>query len=149
VFLVFGLLSSLVTLASFAAILWRLSGSITVPIGGFEITIPGYMFWVAVLYSGVGSALGHLVGHPLIRLNNRQRRSGSPPSGACARRPRASRSMKSKNEARARRFGTPLRQPTFIMANASTCQVVFWQICSLPVLVARRATSWARSSSAS
>jgi len=72
VFLVFGLLSSLVTLASFAAILWRLSGSITVPIGGFEITIPGYMFWVAVLYSGVGTALAHLVGRPLIRLTNRQ-----------------------------------------------------------------------------
>jgi putative ATP-binding cassette transporter len=72
VFLAFGLLSSLVTLASFAAILWRLSGSITVPIYGFEITIPGYMFWVAVLYSGVGSALAHLVGRPLIRLSNRQ-----------------------------------------------------------------------------
>ena len=72
VFLAFGLLSSLVTLASFAAILWRLSGSITVPIAGFEITIPGYMFWVAVLYSGGGSALAHLVGRPLIRLSNRQ-----------------------------------------------------------------------------
>ena len=72
VFLAFGLLSSLVTLASFAAILWHLSGSITVPIGGFEITIPGYMFWVAVLYSGGGSVLAHLVGRPLIRLSNRQ-----------------------------------------------------------------------------
>jgi putative ATP-binding cassette transporter len=71
--LAFGLLSSLVTLASFAAILWSLSGSITVPIGGFEITIPGYMFWVAVLYSGGGSVLAHLVGRPLIRLSNRQR----------------------------------------------------------------------------
>ena len=74
VFLGFGMLSSLVTLASFAAILWRLSGSITVPIAGFEITIPGYMFWAAVLYSGLGSALAHLVGHPLIRLSNRQQK---------------------------------------------------------------------------
>ena len=72
VFLAFGLLSSVVTLASFAAILWSLSGSITVPIGEFGITIPGYMFWVAVLYSGVGSFIAHLVGHPLIRLTNRQ-----------------------------------------------------------------------------
>ncbi len=55
-----GLLSSVVTLASFATILWRLSGSVTLPIGGFEITIPGYMFWAAVLYSGVGSVLAHL-----------------------------------------------------------------------------------------
>ena len=70
--LAFGLLSSLVTLASFSAILWSLSGSITLPIFGFEITIPGYMFWVAVLYSGGGSVLAHLVGRPLIRLSNRQ-----------------------------------------------------------------------------
>jgi len=70
--LAFGLLSSLVTLASFAAILWQLSGSITIPIFGIEITIPGYMFWVAVLYSGGGSVIAHLVGRPLIRLTNRQ-----------------------------------------------------------------------------
>ena len=47
-----GFLNSLATLASFAALLWYLSGSITLPIGGFEVTIPGYLFWLAVLYSG-------------------------------------------------------------------------------------------------
>jgi putative ATP-binding cassette transporter len=67
-----GFLNALATLASFAALLWYLSGSITLPIGGFEITIPGYMFWVAVLYSSVGSVIAHLIGRPLIRLNNRQ-----------------------------------------------------------------------------
>jgi len=68
-----GLLSSLVTLASFAAILWNLSGSITIPLGDtFAVTIPGYMFWAAVLYAGIGSTLAHLVGRPLIRLSNRQ-----------------------------------------------------------------------------
>ena len=67
-----GLLSSVVTLASFAVILWHLSGSITIPLGDFAVTIPGYMFWVAVLYSGIGSVLAHLVGRPLIRLSNRQ-----------------------------------------------------------------------------
>jgi putative ATP-binding cassette transporter len=67
-----GLLNSLATLASFAALLWYLSGSITLSIAGFEVTIPGYMFWVAVLYSGLGSVIAHLIGRPLIRLNNRQ-----------------------------------------------------------------------------
>jgi putative ATP-binding cassette transporter len=67
-----GFLNSLATLVSFAALLWYLSGSITLPIGGFEITIPGYMFWVAVLYSGLGSVIAHLIGRPLIRLYNRQ-----------------------------------------------------------------------------
>jgi len=67
-----GLLSSVATLGSFAALLWYLSGSVTLPIGGFAITIPGYMFWLAVLYSGLGSVIAHLIGRPLIRLNNRQ-----------------------------------------------------------------------------
>ncbi len=67
-----GFLNALATLASFAALLWYLSGSITLPIGGFAITIAGYMFWVAVLYSGLGSVIAHLIGRPLIRLNNRQ-----------------------------------------------------------------------------
>jgi putative ATP-binding cassette transporter len=67
-----GLLNSAATLVSFAALLWYLSGSITLPIGGFEVTIPGYMFWVAVLYSGIGSVVAHLIGRPLIRLYNRQ-----------------------------------------------------------------------------
>jgi putative ATP-binding cassette transporter len=67
------LLATLEMVASFSVLLWHLSGSISLPIGGIELTIPGYMFWVAVLYSGVGSLLAHLVGHPLIRLNNRQR----------------------------------------------------------------------------
>jgi putative ATP-binding cassette transporter len=67
-----GFLNSLATLASFAALLWYLSGSITLPIGNFAIIIPGYMLWVAVLYSGLGSVIAHLIGRPLIRLNNRQ-----------------------------------------------------------------------------
>jgi putative ATP-binding cassette transporter len=68
-----GLLSSIVTLVSFATILWDLSGSVTLPLGdAFAITIPGYMFWAAVLYAGIGSLLAHLVGRSLIPLSNRQ-----------------------------------------------------------------------------
>lgn len=67
-----GLLNSLATLASFAALLWYLSGAITLPIGNVVITIPGYMLWVAVFYSGLGSVIAHLIGRPLIRLSNRQ-----------------------------------------------------------------------------
>jgi putative ATP-binding cassette transporter len=67
-----GFLNSLAILASFAALLWYLSGSITLPIDGFAITIPGYMLWVALLYAGLGSVLAHLIGRPLISLNNRQ-----------------------------------------------------------------------------
>ncbi|HYT95696.1 MAG TPA: SbmA/BacA-like family transporter, partial [Casimicrobiaceae bacterium] len=46
-----GLLSSVVTLASFAAILWGLSGSLDLSVGGTHVVIPGYMLWAALLYA--------------------------------------------------------------------------------------------------
>lgn len=68
--LAIGLLSAVVTLASFTVILWSLSGDFTV----LGVAIPGYMVWVAVLYAGVGSWLTHLVGRRLIELNFDQQR---------------------------------------------------------------------------
>jgi putative ATP-binding cassette transporter len=65
-----GLLSSVVTLVSFIAILWTLSGSIEVA----GVTIPGYMVWVAILYAGLGSWLTHVIGKPLIGLSFNQQR---------------------------------------------------------------------------
>ena len=64
------LLSNVVSLFSFLTILWSLSGSITV----FGINIPGYMVWVALIYSVLGTCLTHLVGRPLAALNFRQQR---------------------------------------------------------------------------
>jgi vitamin B12/bleomycin/antimicrobial peptide transport system ATP-binding/permease protein len=69
-----GLLSSVVTLASFVAILWSISGPLTFSLGATGITIPGYMVWVAIVYAVVGSGLAHLVGRPLIPLNFLQER---------------------------------------------------------------------------
>jgi vitamin B12/bleomycin/antimicrobial peptide transport system ATP-binding/permease protein len=69
-----GLLSSLVTLFSFIVILWTISGPISFALGGANITIPGYMLWVALIYSLVGSVLTHLVGRRLISLSFQQQR---------------------------------------------------------------------------
>jgi len=69
-----GLLSSVVTLVSFSTILWTLSGSIDLPLGFATVTIPGYMFWLALVYCGIGSVITHLIGRPLIGLTNRQQR---------------------------------------------------------------------------
>ncbi|QDG58667.1 MULTISPECIES: ABC transporter ATP-binding protein/permease [Pseudomonas] len=65
-----GLLRNVVSLVSFSIILWGVSGSIEV----FGITIPGYMFWCALVYAGVGSWLTHLIGRRLIGLSNQQQR---------------------------------------------------------------------------
>src|SRR5262249_50813652 len=69
-----GLVSSLVTLISFVSILWIISGPLPVSIGALNVSIPGYMVWVAILYALAGSAFTHLVGRPLIRLNFQQQR---------------------------------------------------------------------------
>jgi len=65
-----GLLSAVVTLVSFIAILWALSGAFTL----FGVHIPGYMVWAALIYAVVGSVLTHLVGRPLIGLDFNQQR---------------------------------------------------------------------------
>ena len=69
-----GLLSAVVTLVSFVALLWSLSGSLTIPLGGMTVVIPGYMVWFALLYAAAGSVLAHLVGQPLIGLQFHQQR---------------------------------------------------------------------------
>jgi len=65
-----GLMNSVVTLVSFIVVLWGLSG----PLEVLGVSIPGYMVWVALLYSVVGTWIAHLIGRPLIRLNFLQQR---------------------------------------------------------------------------
>lgn len=65
-----GLLRTVVSLVSFSVILWGVSGSIEL----FGLTIPGYMFWAALLYAVVGSWLTHVIGKRLIGLSNQQQR---------------------------------------------------------------------------
>jgi putative ATP-binding cassette transporter len=67
-----GLLSAAVTLVSFVAILWRLSGSLAVPWPAPGWSLPGYMVWVAIAYSLVGSAVVRWLGAPLVPTNARQ-----------------------------------------------------------------------------
>src|SRR5216683_2545583 len=69
-----GGLRAVVTLATFVAILWGLSGRLTVSVGGLSLVLPGYMVWVSLLYALGGTWLTDWIGRPLIRLNfDRQR----------------------------------------------------------------------------
>ena len=56
-----GLLTNVVSLFSFATILFTLSGIITI----LGVSVPGYMLWAAIIYAGIGSVLTHYVGRPL------------------------------------------------------------------------------------
>lgn len=64
-----GMLQAFLLLVSFIGVLWTLSGTTTFMINGDEVSIPGYMVWVAIGYAGIGSGLTWLVGRPMIRLN--------------------------------------------------------------------------------
>ena len=67
-------LKHITSLGAFAVVLWNLSGVIEVPVGGHSYQVYGYMLWVSVIYSTVGTALVHFVGRKLIKLNFDQQR---------------------------------------------------------------------------
>lgn len=65
------LLSNVVTVISFAAILWGLSGTVSL----FGLSIPGYLLWVVLIYATLGSWLAHRIGKPLVRLEFGQQKA--------------------------------------------------------------------------
>lgn len=67
-----GLLSSIVTLASFVVILWGLSNAAPLHMFGQDFAIPGYLVWGALVYSILGTILTHLIGWPLVGIDFRQ-----------------------------------------------------------------------------
>lgn len=68
-----GLLNASVTLVSFAGILWGLSDGISLPFAP-AVTVPGYMLWVALGYSLLGTWVAHRLGRPLVGLNGEQQK---------------------------------------------------------------------------
>lgn len=67
-------LSEAVTVVSFFGILWRLSGAFSFAFHGHDFTIPGYMVWIAFIYTGLGTWLTHRVGFRLAGLYFQQER---------------------------------------------------------------------------
>jgi vitamin B12/bleomycin/antimicrobial peptide transport system ATP-binding/permease protein len=59
-------LQTVTSLVSFSIVLWGLSANFTVP--GTSFYVPGFLFWAALLYAGLGTAIAHWIGRPLVRL---------------------------------------------------------------------------------
>jgi putative ATP-binding cassette transporter len=55
---------------TFVAVLWNLSGVIHLDIGGTVIPIPGFMVFVALIYSAIGTSLALWAGFPLVGASN-------------------------------------------------------------------------------
>lgn len=66
------LLSQVSTLVSFSIILWSIPIPITIP--GTSIVIPGFLLWMALIYSIAATWITHLIGKPLIGLEFEQER---------------------------------------------------------------------------
>jgi putative ATP-binding cassette transporter len=63
--LLFGAISSIASMISFTAILWNLSGTLTI----FGIGIPRAMFWIGLGYVLVASIIAFWIGRPIIWLS--------------------------------------------------------------------------------
>jgi putative ATP-binding cassette transporter len=61
------LISKLSSLVSFAIILWILSANFTLPYTA--IAVPGFLFWVALIYAGLGTLITHWIGRSLVSLS--------------------------------------------------------------------------------
>jgi putative ATP-binding cassette transporter len=65
--LVFGAVGSVVSVFSFAHILWHLSGTLTL----FGASIPKALFWAVIVYVAMATVVAFRIGHRLIRLSFR------------------------------------------------------------------------------
>jgi putative ATP-binding cassette transporter len=69
--LALALFSSIVTSITFFSVLWTVGGSIDVPLFGVAVTIPGYLVFAVIIYSGVVTTLMILFGHHLTAVSER------------------------------------------------------------------------------
>ena len=63
--LLFGAVQSVVAVFSFGAILWRLSGPLTLG----SVNVPRALFWVVIFYVLAATIVAFVIGRPLIRLS--------------------------------------------------------------------------------
>lgn len=68
-------LSNVVTLFTFAVVLWSLAGAISFAISGHDFVIPGYMVWAAAAYAALGSWVMLKTNRPLVTINYQQQRA--------------------------------------------------------------------------
>jgi vitamin B12/bleomycin/antimicrobial peptide transport system ATP-binding/permease protein len=65
--LLFGAVHAVASVISFGAILWHLSGGLTVPM--LHLEIPRAMFWIVIVFVLMATMVTFWIGHPLIKLS--------------------------------------------------------------------------------
>jgi putative ATP-binding cassette transporter len=69
-----GILCSVLLLFGFFAVLWTLSGTLRLSLGGTDLAIPGYLVIAALIYAVIGTTCVHLLGKQLTPINEKRRR---------------------------------------------------------------------------
>lgn len=70
-----GLIAAITTFLAFIYVLWTLSGTLTLSFGSWgKLHIPGYLVWVGIIYSLIGTFFTFKLGRPLVALNFEQQR---------------------------------------------------------------------------
>ena len=59
-------------IGAYASMLWQQGGPLMLELGGRTLTIPGYMFWAALLFAIFNTWLSRQIAKPLVGLNMRQ-----------------------------------------------------------------------------
>lgn len=59
-------------LSSFSVVLWNLSGLLQFTVLNTEVSLPGYMVWLAIFYALLGCVFTLVVGNPIVKLNYKQ-----------------------------------------------------------------------------
>jgi vitamin B12/bleomycin/antimicrobial peptide transport system ATP-binding/permease protein len=67
-----GFVINLGALGTMGWILWHSAGPVSFTINGSQLTIPGYLFWLAIFWGVLRTAATHLAGHRLARLTVEQ-----------------------------------------------------------------------------
>ncbi len=70
--LTLGVLNAIMKLSSFSVVLWNLSGLLQFTVLNTEVSLPGYMVWLAILYALLGCVFTLVVGNPIVKLNYKQ-----------------------------------------------------------------------------
>ncbi|WP_083748996.1 ABC transporter ATP-binding protein/permease [Pelomonas sp. KK5] len=64
----------LLGVGTYATLLWEQGGAFGFTLGGRALAIPGYLFWMALVFACVGTVLSRWIGKPLVNLTMRQQR---------------------------------------------------------------------------
>ncbi|MBZ9772832.1 ABC transporter ATP-binding protein/permease [Mesorhizobium sp. CO1-1-8] len=64
-----GVLNAFLSASTFIVVLWTIGGALTLPIGGENLTIPGFLVITAVIYAAITSTSMVVIGRHFVRLS--------------------------------------------------------------------------------